>query len=336
MPIWQEILLVVGFWTVSIGLLWLPLYFLFMRLDRKLKDGPRCRKCGYDLRATEGDQCPECGSMFKPRGVWPPGKPSRKPVIHLIMLWSWFIVAATLALMVSASAYHYDVLQKKTLSVTAFQLADPNSGQYPYALIALSGSQWQWFPDKDRIEVAPTQATIWLYDDNTTLAACTFDIRNLELDKPVYENDQATAIKVNGELIDKNAASIADALIRGLERNQGPVQREELLRDEVALLTALAVTASEQPLISNIEPIPIGLIQDGVEKTGAYDQFGSVKNSDWSDGYIDFLPDWTYGVVPVSGLLIWLAGIIAIRKYVYRRMAVDEVPVFQHDIEARN
>lgn len=327
MPIWQEIILVVGFWTVLIGLLWLPLYFLLTRLDRKLKDGPRCRKCDYDLRATEGEQCPECGSIFKPQGVWPPGMPSRKPVIHLIMLWSWLIVAATLALVVSASAYRYNAIQKRTLSITAFQLADPNSSQYPYAMIALSGSQWQWFPDENRIEVTPTQATIWLYDDNATLAACTFDTRRLELVKPVYENDRTTAINVNSELVDEDATSIADALIRGLERNQGPVQEEELLRDEIALLTELAVAASEQPLISNMEPIPIGSFQNGVEQTGAYDQFGSINNSDWSDGYIDYLPDWTYGVVPVSGLLFWIAGIIAIRKYVYRQMAVDEIPV---------
>jgi hypothetical protein len=55
--------LAVPYWFILCASLVLPAWWLHrVRRDRRRSNNGRCRRCGYDLRATP-QRCPECGSL---------------------------------------------------------------------------------------------------------------------------------------------------------------------------------------------------------------------------------------------------------------------------------
>ena len=53
----------IPFWFIIAVLLLQPTLFVFRyrRRQQQMDEGPRCAKCGYDIRASK-DRCPECGT----------------------------------------------------------------------------------------------------------------------------------------------------------------------------------------------------------------------------------------------------------------------------------
>jgi hypothetical protein len=75
--------LVVPDWSLLIAAALLPFAWLFRRwmgARRKAMEG-RCRRCGYDLRATP-DRCPECGTQVARRAR----QPGRTPRQHRVLI----------------------------------------------------------------------------------------------------------------------------------------------------------------------------------------------------------------------------------------------------------
>lgn len=76
---------------------YLALRILIRLYDRHPRESVRCRKCYYDLRATPGDVCPECGYNLT-RGVWTDGRPRRLWLALTWALWTTAVIAAAVPL----------------------------------------------------------------------------------------------------------------------------------------------------------------------------------------------------------------------------------------------
>ena len=326
MPVWQEILLVLGFWTILIGLLWLPLYMLLTKIDRKIKDGPRCRKCEYDLRAIENDQCPECGAFLKPRGVWPVGKPSRKPLIHLLLLWSWFVIAGSLTLIVLFSSNYYEIARHYEVGNDLFYLAQPKSQKYKKVSFSLASDAWQWFPGEEVQPLRIEQAAIWVETESAVVAMCTFNPDTGEFQMPMHEWTRSEMTIINGSLPDEKTTSVTEFIVNELNKYPDTGGDSQHIHEEIEQALQLALqmisTQSTLPLVNPSERE----IDQAILLIGSPILFEHAVTSEWGYYEVGFLSAWTYAVTPISGALIWLLGVFYLRRRIYERMAVDGIP----------
>ncbi len=69
--------------------------------------GPKCGKCGYDLRGAPVDRCPECGSRFLDAGIITPAAARRRTrARRLVLLFSVAVILLGAALAIALYQTH--------------------------------------------------------------------------------------------------------------------------------------------------------------------------------------------------------------------------------------
>lgn len=321
----EEIYLALGLWTVFLLILYPPTAVLLCKLDRTPKDSPRCRKCGYDLRAATQDHCPECGGPFCPRGIWPPNMPSRPILIRLFFLWIWLTGSVTLGLTAFFSSVFYDI-KKPSLATTLIYLEKPHSNEYTSASIGGYGSQWQWSKN-DQFTLPLEQAHIVISDDSQVLAICAFNATALKIEAPGNEIIRDGMQRFNGTAVPSRDESIEDFILRAIKSNK-PLVNDEAVYKEISQLIEIASI-----IVANHDSITDSAEHCEIDSQAVLDEVqGDLLFQDATDLYniipstnTEFLPEWSYALFPATGSIIMLLGVLLIRRAAYNRMAVSDI-----------
>lgn len=321
----ERIGLMIGVITVFVIIIAVPLYFVLKAMDRRVKDGPRCRACGYDLRANLGEECVECGSKLSPKGVWPVGKPSRGPVIIWIVLWSWLMLVFTFSAFTLFQEYDTELIAKHSISTKMVDLYSYRSDQpYNAVEIVAYGSEWVLLPDSDYIQTDLQQMSIILLDENYVMAIATFNPHSRELEEPRDEFVKSLKSRHYHARKYPKANKLDTFLIEDMQNDpvmNVAVDKETL--NEIDQLISLSVKLAEQyPELNThnsiAEPSIISIAKDL--------QFKKVDHAFGHTVDVEFLPWWSSLFVLGAGFTAWLIGVPIIRKRIYRSMAVDAVP----------
>lgn len=327
MSIWSKILLIVGFWTLFAIPSAFVIGFVLCKLDRHPKDGPRCRKCDYDLRATNGDSCTECGASFKPRGVWPPGKPSRKQLAVVISIWSWLIVSFAIGIQFFYNNYEYDFAQRGYVETECASLFGPKSNAYNEAFISDSGNAFRLLPDQFGFpDIDASHASIWLETREGELIVCTFEMETGTLTR--LEGPMADEILsvVKHFSTSQEQQEPVEYLLAMLKTENAAITDEEAVREELAFLVELSKDLSDGKVdATHWDDLEV-LMQPVLDASDYERYYAFAQVEDSTDHYYyPALPEWTVYVPPIICFAIWGFGIFVLRRALYRRQAVDAV-----------
>lgn len=328
MSLWSEIGVAVGYWTLIAIPTSCVLGVLFCNLDRHPKDGPRCRKCDFDLRASTGESCNECGASFKPCGVWPPGKPSRKRLAVAISIWSWLVVSFAIGIHYLYVEYEFDFAQHGYVETSCVALSGPKSDAYNGAAISDSGNAFRLLPDQFGFpDIEASKASIWLETREGELIVCAFELETGKVAKP------------EGPLVDEMLSVIkhistnneqrepVDYLLSMLEAESAPITEEEAVRTELAFLVELSKGISKGKNGATHWDDLEDLIQPVIDASDCQRYYAFTEVLGWSEHYyFPALPVWAIYVPPIISFAIWGIGVFALRLILYRREAADAVP----------
>jgi len=325
-----ELAIVAISWLVLCVPIWLVLWIVFPKLDRRPKDSVRCRTCWYDLRATSTCQCPECGADLTQTRVWPVGKPNRAKLVHVVMLWFWLGTVGALAATNLLSDNIDDIVQHYAFQQDVVYALSPESETHDFAVLTLNGDGWVFFPDEHGdTEVPVASASIWIYSAGVEVQSVTIDPRTMTFvphPKPHYERLQEQSRAANNSSIrygdEATPTALADFYPLGLD-----AQADRLLLAEMsALLETCSDSASDGPLLRSADQTE----QVGKELAIRSDGGGGyAKIKPQSDVYVyntKRAPLWTSLIVLGVGILIVAGGVFVIRKWCYKRDTVAWEP----------
>lgn len=323
----QEIALMSGVITVFIVTIAVPVYFVLKRTDRRVKDGPRCRACGYDLRASRGEDCIECGYPLSPKGVWPIGKPTRGPAIIAVVLWSWLALIVMFSSMILWQEYEHDVIQHHAFS-TDLAILYTNSGKRPYTEIAISaaGNRWVFLPGDKATRVGLEQVTIWVYQNNTTLEVVPFSPATGETEEPTNPTEQNEFRLLYGSNTPPEAQSAEAYLTDSLQKLQNdPSINEDIAKDMAQVIELAQELSSRHTHIGYKDIVPYAMDVSVAHDLREPLRFARVTGPDWQEFDIEFAPWWISLIILGIFVVLWATGLPLIRRRVYERMAVDGV-----------
>lgn len=328
MGIWSKILFIVGFWTLFAIPSAFVLGFIFCKLDRHPKDGPHCRKCDFDLRATAGESCTECGATFKPRGVWPPGKPSRKRLAVLISIWTWFVVSFAISIHFFYTEYEYDFIQRGYMDTHCASLNTPKSDAFSEVVIFDSGTELRLFPDQyDFPNIKANQVVIWLETREFELIVCAFDLATGKVVRPEGPTVDTTLSYAKHFSSDQEPHGPVDYLISMLKTENASIGNEEAVRAELIFLVELAKEISEAKADATDWDDLETSIKSVLDASDYQRYFAfAAPNNSTEHYYYPVLPLWVVYVPPIIFFAIWGAGVLVLRFVFYRRQAVDAIP----------
>ena len=320
----RDMLLFAGITAWFVVMIWLVTWIVLARWDRREKDGPRCRACGYDLRASAGESCPECGKPLKPHGVWPVGMPRRGPAIHRIAILLWLcLFGMVLAANLYASHVQYWFEHEQHDQAVAI-LGNPESGAYDLAYITLSGEGWR----RAGGSVRPDSWTIVVLTAEVEVQVVTADAesgRAMIHPMPDFARQYASAPAHQAAL---NREPVTPALLAEFHPLGLDTQTDEKLLAEMQLLIDLANhLADDTPLPREIatNEAKLASYPRADELRAAFGKQRVFTNQN-SQREVRHLPLWPAWSIPAVGLLVLVAGTLLIRRRTYRKMAIDHIP----------
>lgn len=328
MSIWPEIAMAVGYWTFIAIPTACVLSFLFCKLDRHPKDGPRCRKCDFDLRASTGESCTECGAPFKPRGVWPTGKPSRKQLAVVISIWSWLVVSFAIGIQYFYVDYEFDFAQYGYVDTHCISLFTPKSDAFNEVAIFDSGTEFRLLIDQFGFsDIEADQIVIWLETKEGELIVCAVELETGKVARP--EGPTADQMLSSAKYFSTNNEHCEpiDYLLSALKAENAPIINEAAVRAELAFLIKLAEEISVGKAdAAHWDDIEV-LTQPILDTSGLQSYFEFAEFTGWSEYYyFPALPVWAVYVPPIISLAVWGIGVFVLRLILYRRQAADAVP----------
>ena len=328
MSIWSDIGVAIGLWTLIAIPTACVFGFIFCKLDHHPKDGPRCRKCDFDLRASTGDSCTECGAPFKLRGVWPPDKPSRKRLAAVIAIWSWLVVSFAIGIQFLYNDYEFDFAQRGYVETECASLFGPKSNAYSEAFISDSGNGFRLLPDQFGFpDIEAKYASIWLETLEGEIIICAFELETGTLTKPEGPITDEFLSVVKHFSTSHEQREPVDYLLSTLKTESAPITDEEAVRAELAFLVELSKDISEGKIVATHWDDLEALIQTVLDRSDYQRYYAYTEVTGWSEHYyFPILPVWTVYVLPIISFAIWGMGVFALRFVVYRRQAADAVP----------
>lgn len=327
MSIWSEIGVTVGYWTLIAIPTACVFALIFCKMDHHPKDGPRCRKCDFDLRASTGDSCTECGAPFKPRGVWPPGKPSRKQLAVTISIWSWLVVSFATGIQILYKDYEYDFAQYGYVDTHCATLYTPKSDTFQEVALFDSGTEFRLlinqfgFPD-----IKADQVVIWLETLEGELIVCAFDLETGKVMRPEGPTVEEMLSYAKHFSTNNEHRGPVNYLLSALKAENAPITNEEAVCAELTFLVELANKLSEGKAAATHWDDLESLMQPVLDASDYERYYASAEVNDWSEHYYyPALPEWAVYLPPIICFAIWGIGVFVLRRVLYRRQATDAI-----------
>ncbi|MEM6259547.1 MAG: hypothetical protein AAGI37_14780 [Planctomycetota bacterium] len=328
--IWEQFLLVTIAMTIGFLIVSIPIYFIFKRIDRRDKSGPRCRRCDYDLRASTGASCPECGRDLERKGVWPIGKPNRGPAVIAVLAWSWFMATITLSGVIIYSEYRYQILCHYDGFRDLLVLEEAVSGSGVSIYITGYGESRNWFSLQDKEELPLKYVCIELFDAEgytATIATIAADTQKLTNPPTDTRASYQTVNNHHGEAAPPEDKTTLDYMLEPLYKKSSRVTVDQALKQDIKQAIVLAERiAADFEVISRDALIDQNRYDDMLSHSSDPPRFAAVHELGDFDVYSEPLPEWGYAITPAAGFLVWIVFLPIIRASIYKRMAANGIP----------